>query len=323
MPLLVRPIFALLGVASALCAASFVHPRVPGSLNAAQAVARILVPPPQELFRKPNLRVLVVGLDYDYNARDLETSAHSRSDVIMAVNVDLAQRRVAELSVPRDMVATMPDGRVAKINQAQSDGGVGESQAVVSRWLGIPAFDRYVVLRIDTLKNLIDALGGVTVNVQNAASLRHLGANGPLDYDDNWGHLHVHLQPGVQHLDGNRAVGYARFRHDWCSDPCRIMRQQQVIHAVAQEVATNQLSTLLHVRELLGVLQRDVQTDLTPREELSLAIAFAHLKAADVSTAQVPFTTSVSLPGEGDAIVPDETEKRRLVGAMFGPSTAR
>jgi anionic cell wall polymer biosynthesis LytR-Cps2A-Psr (LCP) family protein len=141
-------------------------------------------------------------------------------------------------------------------------------------------------LRIDTLKNLIDALGGVTVNVQNAASLRHLGAN-------------------------------------WCSDPCRIMRQQQVIHAVAQEVATNQLSTLLHVRELLGVLQRDVQTDLTPREELSLAIAFAHLKAADVSTAQVPFTTSVSLPGEGDAIVPDETEKRRLVGAMFGPSTAR
>jgi LCP family protein required for cell wall assembly len=313
----VRRFLTVLGVASALFAAALMRPQVPGSLNAAQAVARLLVPAPQELFGKTHLHLLVVGLDYDYTARDLESSAHSRSDVIMAVNVDLAKRRIEELSVPRDMEATMPDGSLAKINQAQSEGGIGESQAVVSRWLGIPPFDRYVVLRIDTLKNLIDAVGGVTVDVQSADALRHLGPNGPLNYDDSWGHLHVHLRPGPQHLDGDRAVGYARFRHDWCSDPCRILRQQQVIHALAQQLAANKLTTLLHVRELLDVIRRDVQTDLTPREELSLAVAFARLKASDIVTAQVPFTTAVNLPDYGDAIVPDEVEKRRLVGAMF------
>jgi LCP family protein required for cell wall assembly len=314
----VRRLLPLLGVASALCAAAFVQPHVPGRLNAAQAVARLIVPPPQQLFGKTHLRLLVVGLDYDYDARDLESSAHSRSDVIMAVNVDLAKRRIDELSIPRDMVATMPDGSVAKINQAQSEGGIGESAAVVSRWLGIPSFDRYVVLRIDTLKNLIDAVGGVTVDVQNADALRHLGANGPLDYDDSWGHLHVHLKPGLQHLDGAHAVGYARFRHDWCSDPCRILRQQQVIHALAQQVAANKLTTLLHVRQLLEVMHRDVQTNVTPQEEFSLAIAFARLKASDIVTAQVPFTASVNLPDYGNAIVPDEGEKRRLVATMFG-----
>lgn len=76
------------------------------------------IPAPQSLFGKDLLRVLVVGLDYDYDEKDQETSAHSRSDVIMAIGLDLAARRINELSVPRDMVATMPNGREAKINQA-------------------------------------------------------------------------------------------------------------------------------------------------------------------------------------------------------------
>jgi anionic cell wall polymer biosynthesis LytR-Cps2A-Psr (LCP) family protein len=91
-----------------------------------------------------------------------------------------------------------------------------------------------------------------------------------------------------------------------------------VIHALAQQVAANKLTTLLHVRQLLEVMHRDVQTNVTPQEEFSLAIAFARLKASDIVTAQVPFTASVNLPDYGNAIVPDEGEKRRLVATMFG-----
>jgi LCP family protein required for cell wall assembly len=302
--------FALLGVAAT-------QRIMPGKLTAVQAVRNVVVPDPQTLFGKSHLRVLVVGLDYDYNARDIESSAQSRSDVIMAVNLDFVNRRIDELSVPRDMVATMPDGRLAKINEAQSDGGVRESEAVVASWLGVPNFDRYVVLRIDTMKNLIDALGGVTVDVENADALRHAGPNGPLDYDDSWGHLHVHLKPGVQHLDGGRAVGYARFRHDWCSDPCRILRQQEVVHAIADRVEHDRLNTLLHVQPLLAVLHQDVQTDLTAREQLSLAAAFAGLDAKDIATAQVPYVASIDLPEYGDSIVADERAKRALVASML------
>ncbi len=293
---------------------------MPGHLTAVQTVRRLLVPEPQQLFAKNHLRVLVVGLDYDYNAQDIESSAQARSDVIMAVNLDFVHHRIAELSVPRDMVATLPDGRVAKINEAQSDGGIRESEAVVSHWLGVRKFDRYVVLRIDTMKDLVDALGGVNVDVENSDALKGDGPNGPVNYDDSWGHLHVHLKPGEQHLDGAQAVGYARFRHDWCGDPCRIMRQQQVVHALVERVQNHRLDTLMHVQPLLAVLHRDVQTDLTTGEELSLAAAFAHVSPRDIVTAQVPYVQTVELPDYGDSIVADERAKRALVASMLlGP----
>jgi LCP family protein required for cell wall assembly len=307
-------LLGVLLVGTALAATQHV---MPGKLTPVQTVRKLLVPDPRSVFGKSNVRVLVIGLDYDYDDRDLESSAHSRSDVIMAVDLDLANRRIDELSVPRDMVATMPDGRVAKINEAQSQGGVRESEAVVSQWLGVPNFDRYVVLRIDTMKDLINALGGVTVDVENSDALKGDGPNGPVDYDDSWGHLHVHLQPGAQHLDGDQAVGYARFRHDWCSDPCRIMRQQQVIHAIADRLAHDRLNTLLHIEPLIAVVRRDVQTDLTAGEEVSLAAAFAHAGAKDIVTAQVPYTGTIELPGDGDSIVADEHAKQALVASML------
>jgi polyisoprenyl-teichoic acid--peptidoglycan teichoic acid transferase len=290
---------------------------MPGHLTPGQSLGQLIVPPPQRVFGKPSLRVLVVGLDYDYSSQDEETSAHSRSDIIMAVKLNFAHPRIDELSVPRDMVATMPGGQRAKINQAQSEGGIAESESVVAHWLGVSGFDRYVVLRIDTMKDLIDALGGTSVTVENSDALRHAGPNGPIDYDDSWGHLHVHLRPGPQHLSGEQAVGYARFRHDWCSDPCRIMRQQQVIHALAGQIEAHQFATLLRARPLLDVMRKDVETNLTPGEELSLFAAFARLGAHDIVTAQVPYTTSIDLPGYGDSIVADEAAKQRLVAAML------
>ncbi len=76
--------------------------------------------------------MLVEGLDYDYTAKDEEFSTNSRSDVIWAVNLDFANKRIYQLSIPRDMVATMPNGTQAKINQAQSDGGVKEAKQVIA-----------------------------------------------------------------------------------------------------------------------------------------------------------------------------------------------
>jgi LCP family protein required for cell wall assembly len=310
-------LLVFLGLGSVAAGFAATQRLFPGHRTGIQTLTEAFVSPPQIVFGKKDLRVLVVGLDYDYNGNDIETSAHARSDIIMAVRLDFTDHRVDELSVPRDMVATMPDGHEAKINEAQSDGGIRESEAVVSQWLGSPPFDRYVVLRIDTMKDLINALGGVTVDVKNSDALKDAGPNGPLDYDDSWGHLHVHLKPGVQHLDGDQAVGYARFRHDWCSDPCRIMRQQDVIHAIAQKLSANKAETLLHLHALLGVVHKDIETNLSPTEELSLAAAFAGLTPKDIATAQVPYTGSIDLPGEGDSIVADEPAKRALVARML------
>jgi polyisoprenyl-teichoic acid--peptidoglycan teichoic acid transferase len=286
------------------------------------AVEHVFVPEPAALFGKDRLSVLLVGLDYDYDKLDQETSKSSRSDIIMALNLDFKNHRVSELSIPRDMVATLPNGQRAKINQAQSDGGIKESKAVVADWLAIPPFDRYIVMRIDTSKDVINAIGGVDLTVKNSDALKGTGPNGPVNYDDNWGHLHVHLKPGFQHLDGEHAVGYARFRHDWCSDPCRIMRQQQVVRAIIDKITHDHLNTLTHAQALLGVVRRDIETDFTTQEELSSVLALSHLTPHDIRTAQVPYTGSIILPDYGDSIVADEGAKHRLVAELLEPPSA-
>jgi LCP family protein required for cell wall assembly len=282
-----------------------------------RAVQSVLLPDPTQVFGKDHLRVLLVGLDYDYDRLDQETSKSSRSDIIMALNLDFKNHRVNELSVPRDMVATLPNGQRAKINQAQSDGGIKESKAVIADWLGIPPFDRYIVMRINTSKDLINALGGIDVNVQNSDALRHTGPNGPVNYDDNWGHLHVHLKPGFQHLNGTEAVGYARFRHDWCSDPCRIMRQQQIVRAIVDKIEHDKFNTLTHANALLAVARKDIETDFTPKEEIASVMAFSHLTPHDIRTAQVPYVADVMLPDYGDSIIPDEKAKQKLVASLL------
>lgn len=283
--------------------------------NPLGVIAQAAIPNPQAVFGKSSILVLVEGLDYDYNARDEETSAHSRSDIIMAIRLDFAKHHIYELSVPRDMVATLPSGVQAKINAAQSEGGVTEAQLVISKWLGIPRFDRYVVLRIDMMKNLINALGGVDVYVKSSDCLMYKThcTGQTIDYDDTWGHLHVHMTEGLQHLTGPQAVGYSRFREDWCSDPCRIMRQQQVIRAILVRLHKNGLDSLISISPLIAIINKDVTTNLSSREELSVAFAYRNLTQGTISMAEIPYVAVVDLPDYGDSILPDEGAKRRLV----------
>lgn len=302
----------LVGVIAVVAGFSVAFHRSPISVITGQ-----LTPSPQEVFHKDHLLVLAEGLDYDYNDKDEEFSSQSRSDVIKAINLDFRTNNVYVVDIPRDMDAILPNGEEAKINQAQADGGTREAQAVIAEWLGVPGFDRYIVLRINTTKDVINAIGGINIDPMNSDALMHRGPNRPIDYDDNWGHLHIHFKPGMQHLNGDQAVSYARFRHDWCSDPCRIMRQDQVMHAALNKIKSDKVNTLMHLNDLIGVFNRDVQTNLTRAEELSLAMAFADMPKDGLHTAQVAYLSDKSLSDGSDVLVPDETQRARLVQNML------
>jgi LCP family protein required for cell wall assembly len=311
--------FIVLGIAAAAAGYAVIERRNP--VNAIAQIGQMIVPSPRQVFGKPNLLVLVEGLDYDYTASDEEYSKNSRSDVIWAVNLDFANKRIYQLSIPRDMVATMPSGTQAKINQAQSDGGVSEAKNVIAQWLGIPGFDRYMILRIDATKEFITAIGGVMVDVKTSNCLQYKTqcTGGELDYDDTWGHLHIHLKEGWQHLNGEQAVAYMRFRHDWCSDPCRIKRQQQVLRALADKLKGDRMNTLLHFGDLLSVFRRNVQTDFSDPELLSIASYYQGIPPAAIVSNQVPYTGDIDLPGYGDSLVPDTSARARLVATMLAP----
>jgi polyisoprenyl-teichoic acid--peptidoglycan teichoic acid transferase len=291
--------------------------------NPIQYIQQTFVPSPETVFGKPNLLVLVEGLDYDYTANDIEFSTNSRSDMIKAINLDFEGKSAYVLSVLRDMEATYPDGSIRKINEAQSDGGPKEAQAVIARFLGIPGFDRYAVLRVDATKDLIDAIGGVDLYVKDSDCLaNHTGCTGGrIDYDDSWGHLHVHLTEGMHHLNGPQAVAYGRFRHDWCSDPCRVMRQDQVIMAALNKLRGDKLNTLVHAGDIMKVVHKDIETNFTQDEIVSLASYFSNLSLANVHFDKTPYVGDEER-ADGDDLVPDKVALAQLVqNTLIAPPT--
>ena len=273
---------------------------------------------PESHFGKDRIAVLLMGIDYNYDSKDQETSANARADTIKAVSLNLPTQKnpsgsIAMLSVPRDMDAVMPSGRENKINAAY--GGFDSNYAaaahsqekVVAKFLGVPKFDRYLTLRINATKELVDAIGGIDVVPDET-----------MNYDDTWGHLHIHFIGGKKyHMNGEQAVSYARFRHDACSDPCRIKRQDQVIKITVAKLRNDKFNDLVHINALIDVIRRNVYTDLSQREILSLAWAFQKIDLKKIDTQQVPFTSDKELACCGDVLVADDVSKAKLVKRMF------
>ena len=174
-------------------------------------------------------------------------------------------------------------------------------------FLGVPGFDRYITLRIDATKDLIDAIGGIDVVPDET-----------MNYDDSWGHLHIHFIGGKKyHMDGDQAVSYSRFRHDACSDPCRIKRQDQVIRLTVAKLKNDKFNDFLHISQLIGVVRNNVYTDLSEPEMLSLAWAFQHVDLGNLQTEQVPFVADKDLACCGNVLIADDAAKNALVKKFF------
>lgn len=284
--------------------------------NPVVGIVNYFVPSPESIFGKERIYVLLAGLDYDYNNLDEPTSKDSRTDKLEVYSLDFPTKVVESIAVPRDMDAIV-DGHEDKINDAYHFGGIRNSEAVVGDFLGLPKtadgtyFDRYLVFRINTTKDLINAIGGVDVPVTET-----------LNYDDNWGHLHIHFKPGLYHMDGDEAVSYMRFRHDACSDPCRIRRQQQVEKITIEKLRSDKFNDLTHIAQLIDVLRRDVDTNFTPDEMRSIAWNFRDINMADIHQTQLPYTSDKELSCCGDVLIPDQTAKAKLVAAFVGPYVA-
>lgn len=168
------------------------------------------------------------------------------SDTIMLVSLDVVNKRVAMVSVPRDLTVPVENMGWRKINSVSSyaeqqnpgSGGLAVSQAVSSLF-EIP-IDYYLMVDFQGFINIIDKLGGVTVEVENTLddySYPVLGREDAYPYNSRFEHLHV--EKGTQTMDGSLALKYARSRHGVGiegSDFARARRQQLVIGAVKDQL---------------------------------------------------------------------------------------
>jgi LCP family protein required for cell wall assembly len=164
---------------------------------------------------KSRVNILLVGKDYNRDSKGMPiTRAYfidpktgkrgyrniARADTIVVMSCDLDNGKVSAISIPRDTRVTARDGKTGKINATYARGGSKLLRETVEDLTGITP-DYVIAIKPDAIREIVSILGGVDVETIDQ-----------MKYDDNWGNLHIDLPKGKQHLTGDQAVGFARFR---------------------------------------------------------------------------------------------------------------
>jgi len=269
--------------------------------DTAGAVAGGYLSPERAFPGKKHVDVLVIGRDVDIDEHQRRLKTRGRADLVMLVRADFERRKASLLSVPRDTRARIPGRAVSKINAAHAFGGPGLLEATLRNLLGVRA-DYYVVATFSDLARAIDGLGGLELTV-----------NRRMDYDDDWGGLHVHLEPGRQRLNGGQAVGFARYRksNDGGADTDlrRIARQQQLLSALEKKARDPRV--WLALPGVAHELRSRLETDLSYPQMLCLSAFAARLPQDALQSATIPGRMGHVY------IYPDVAAARRLCATMF------
>jgi LCP family protein required for cell wall assembly len=212
--------------------------------------------------------ILVLGADTGSKSRQ---GTPGRADTIILIRTDPDKHKIALLSIPRDLRVEIPRHGTQKINAAYAFGGPTLAVKTVERVTGL-RMNHVVVVDFSTFGEVVDALGGVTINVPHPILSnkfecpRHTQAQ--CARWPGW-----RFRKGPQTMDGRTALIYSRIRENQLnpseSDFTRGERQQAVIQAIADK--TTSFSTFLKAPFTGDDLVRPLATDLSARQILQLA----------------------------------------------------
>ena len=212
--------------------------------------------------------ILVLGADTGSKSRQ---GTQGRADTIILIRTDPDNHRIALLSIPRDLRVEIPRHGTEKINAAYAFGGPTLALKTVERVTGL-RMNHVVVVDFSTFGEVVDALGGVTINVPRPILSnkfecpRHTQAQ--CARWPGW-----RFRKGPQTMDGRTALIYSRIRENQLnpseSDFTRGERQQAVIQAIADK--TTSFSTFLKAPFIGDDLVSPLATDLSAGQILQLA----------------------------------------------------
>ena len=248
------------------------------------------------------ISVLLVGLDHVPPTKG-DPGILRRSDSVMLATTDFDTKQVRVVSIPRDgWVQHIQNGRnygYERLGITYSLGqerdlndplaGITRTRESVAHLMGMDV-DYYVVIEFEGLVRLVDEIGGLEVDVEM-----------DMDYDDNAGDLHVHFKQGLQHLDGEEVVQYARFRDKKLADLGRMPRQQKVVKLLLQEMM--KAKNLTKLTEIARIMAESVKTNLSLDQLLALAQHMDEYSPDAIKTLTLPSyydrdpTMEVQLPG--------------------------
>lgn len=231
--------------------------------------------------------ILLIGLDDDGG------SGTSRSDTMMLLTIDTVNNAIKLTSFLRDMWVEIPDYKKAKLNASYAHGGAQLTMDTIEYNFDID-IDNYVLVNFDMFRQIVDALGGITVDItQREADFINRTTSSTVN-------------SGECELDGKKALIYARIRK-LDSDFYRTQRQRKVITAIVEKVKEiNPLELIGIVKDILPL----ITTDLGPLKMLTTAISALSCISVDIQQLQIPADdayVSKTISGQS-ALVPDLEE---------------
>lgn len=225
---------------------------------------------------KDPINLLLIGIDYRNGDEE-----PARSDSIIVMRVDPATKAVSMMSLPRDLLVTIPGYGDDKINaafavgeDARPGGGPPLLAETISYNLNIQ-INYFVTVDFSGFRKIIDTLGGITIDV-----------DAPVKDDqypsEDFGLTRVYFPAGLQSMDGERALRYARTRHG-DNDIARSERQQQVLMAMRAKGSKLNIDLLLNARSLIESMGDSFRTDLSFNQLLALANMAREVNPADIA----------------------------------------
>jgi polyisoprenyl-teichoic acid--peptidoglycan teichoic acid transferase len=251
------------------------------------------------------VNISIVGIDRVSDAAPNSPKIFdSRSDTILLLRLDPRDKSISLLSVPRDTKVEIPGIAFSKINEANARGGSTLTTRLLSSMLNNVTIERYVRVSTGAFRELVDLLGGVEVFVPRAMS-----------YTDKAQKLKINLMQGWQTLNGEQAEQFARFRNDGLGDVGRIGRQQSLIQAMRNRLASP--SVLVRLPEIIRLMQKYVDTNLKFDEILTIANFGLQLEPDNFKMVMLPGRSSSA---EGDLRsywIVDDARRDRIMTQYF------
>ncbi|MDR3562891.1 MAG: LCP family protein [Negativicutes bacterium] len=248
------------------------------------------------------INVLLLGLDDG----DVEhPGAPRRSDTVIVASINPQARTINLLSIPRDTRVLIPGYKgYDKLAHAYAYGGPELTKRTVEEFLGIP-IDYYVSADWQGFMTAVDILGGVDLYVER-----------DMNYDDPYAELSIHLSKGFQHLDGDKAGQFVRFRHDELGDIGRVQRQQRFLRAFGSEMF--QLGTIFKLPALTSTLRQHVSTDMQTMTLLKFANTVKGFSDDGIHTEMLPGNFA-TINGQSYWL-PDKDQDKKVIETVFSLS---
>jgi LCP family protein required for cell wall assembly len=247
----------------------------------------------QHSFGRLKLNLLILGYQSD----------EATTDTIILAHLDVVRRTATLVSIPRDTWVPVAGEGSMKINAAYAYGGVHTTAKVVGKLLGGVPIDAIVALQPEGAARIVDAMGGLDVNVDEN-----------MDYDDDNRNLHIHLKQGQQHLGGDQVAGYVRFRHDAASDFGRVKRQQQVLKLMMDQLSQPQ--DWVKLPHILQLARKDVHTTLSDQQLASLLTIYRNVPDDDVRSFTLP--SKAGWVGDASVVFADRRWAKLIGALLFG-----